>query len=196
MSIQLTLSGHSFSRSDLPRLSSRDERTVEIEINADRTMLAPIEVLDENRKEELMKIAGFDLQGDDQVVEIRNEKEGVAALMALPRVLLTTIEDRYGQRVELTTPLLRSRVCTEPTAWIYLAKGIIYIKVWSEGRLRVAETLPCKNAEDVLYYASVLDKRFGLNDFRVVVAGCKTMVSEVRAAAKLLNKFYKKVVCE
>lgn len=196
MSIQLTLSGHSFSRSDLPRLSSRDERTVEIEINADRTMLAPIEVLEENRGVELMKIAGFDLQEDDQVIEIRDEKEGIAALMALPRVLLATIEERYGHRVELTTPLLRSRVCTEPTAWLYLASDHIYIKVWSEGRLRVAEVLPYKNAEDVLYYASVLDKRFGLDDFRVVVAGSKTMVSEARAAAKLLNKFYKKVVCE
>ena len=112
MSIQLTLSGHSFSRSELPRLSSRDERTVEIEIITDRVMLAPTEIVDEQKATELMQIAGFHLQEEDQVVVVREEKTNVVALMALPRVLLATIEDRYGRRAELTTPLLRSRLCT------------------------------------------------------------------------------------
>ena len=196
MSIQLTLSGHSFSRSELPRLSSRDERTVEIEIITDRVMLAPTEVVDEQKATELMQIAGFHLQEEDQVVVVREEKTNVVALMALPRVLLATIEDRYGRRAELTTPLLRSRLCAEPTAWFYMADDHIYIKVWSEGRLRVAEALPRKKAEDVLYYASVLDRQFDLNRFRVVVSGVKAVESEVRVTTKLLNKFYKKVVCE
>lgn len=196
MSIQLTLSGHSFSRSELPRLSSRDERTVEIEIITDRVMLAPTEIVDEQKATELMQIAGFHLQEEDQVVVVREEKTNVVALMALPRVLLATIEDRYGRRAELTTPLLRSRLCAEPTAWFYMADDHIYIKVWSEGRLRVAEVLPRKKAEDVLYYASVLDRQFDLNRFRVVVSGVKAVESEVRVTTKLLNKFYKKVVCE
>lgn len=196
MSIQLTLSGHSFSRSELPRLSSCDERAVEIEIITDRVMLAPTEIVDEQKATELMQIAGFHLQEEDQVVVVREEKTNVVALMALPRVLLATIEDRYGRRAELTTPLLRSRLCTEPTAWFYMADDHIYIKVWSEGRLRVAEALPRKKAEDVLYYASVLDRQFELNRFRVVVSGVKAVESEVRATTKLLNKFYKKVVCE
>lgn len=196
MSIQLTLSGHSFSRSELPRLSSRDERTVEIEIITDRVMLAPTEVVDEQKATELMQIAGFHLQEEDQVVVVREEKTNVVALIALPRVLLATIEDRYGRRAELTTPLLRSRLCAEPTAWFYMADDHIYIKVWSEGRLRVAEALPRKKAEDVLYYASVLDRQFDLNRFRVVVSGVKAVESEVRVTTKLLNKFYKKVVCE
>lgn len=196
MSIQLTLSGHSFSRSELPRLSSRDERTVEIEIITDRVMLAPTEIVDEQKATELMQIAGFHLQEEDQVVVVREEKTNVVALMALPRVLLATIEDRYGRRAELTTPLLRSRLCAEPTAWFYMADDHIYIKVWSEGRLRVAEALPRKKAEDVLYYASVLDRQFDLNRFRVVVSGVKAVESEVRVTTKLLNKFYKKVVCE
>ncbi len=196
MSIQLTLSGHSFSRSELPRLSSCDERTVEIEIITDRVMLAPTEIVDEQKATELMQIAGFHLQEEDQVVVVREEKTNVVALMALPRVLLATIEDRYGRRAELTTPLLRSRLCAEPTAWFYMADDHIYIKVWSEGRLRVAEVLPRKKAEDVLYYASVLDRQFDLNGFQVVVSGVKAVESEVRATTKLLNKFYKKVVCE
>ena len=196
MSFQLTLSGHSFSRSELPRLSSRDERTVEIEIITDRVMLAPTEIVDEQKATELMQIAGFHLQEEDQVVVVREEKTNVVALMALPRVLLATIEDRYGRRAELTTPLLRSRLCAEPTAWFYMADNHIYIKVWSEGRLRVAEALPRKKAEDVLYYASVLDRQFDLNRFRVVVSGVKAVESEVRVTTKLLNKFYKKVVCE
>lgn len=196
MSIQLTLSGHSFSRSELLRLSSRDERMVEIEVATERTMLTPIEILDSTPTAELMRIAGFDPREEEQIVAVRDEKTGIAALIALPRVLIATVEERYGDRFEFTTPLLRTRVCTEPTAWLYLADNLIYIKVWSGGKLRMAEVLPRKKEEDVLYYAATIDRRFGLNDYRVVVAGTKASENEVRSTAKLLNKFYKRVVCE
>lgn len=196
MSIQLTLSGHSFSRSELPRLSSRDERMVEIEVATERTMLTPIEILDSTPTAEFMRIAGFDPREEEQIVAIRDEKAGIAALIALPRVLIATVEERYGDRFEFTTPLLRTRVCTEPTAWLYLADNLIYIKVWSGGKLRMAEVLPRKKEEDVLYYAATIDRRLGLNDYRVVVAGTKASENEVRSTAKLLNKFYKRVVCE
>ncbi len=196
MSIQLTLSGHSFSRSDLPRLSNHDEQWVNIEIITERTMLAPIEVLDPEKANELMRVAGINLDGEEQVVIVRDEQAGIAALMALPRVLIATVEERYGNHFEFTTPLLRTRICTEPTAWLYLANDLIYIKVWDGGKLRMAEVLPRKKEEDSLYYAAMIDRRFGLNRFRVVVAGTKAAENEVRSTAKLLNKFYKKVVCE
>lgn len=196
MSIQLTLSGHSFSHSDLPRLSSRDKRVVEIDVATEQTMLAPIEILDSTPNEELMRIVGFTLRDEEQVVVVRDQKAGIAALMALPRVLVSTVEERYGNRFEFTTPLLRTRVCTEPTVWLYLANGLIYIKVWSDGKLRMAEVLPRKKEEDVLYYAAAIDRRYGLNGFRMVVSGTKATETEVRSTAKLLNKFYKRVVCE
>lgn len=196
MSIQLTLSGHSFSRSDLPRLSNIDEQGVNIEVITERTMLAPTEILDPEQATELMRVAGFCLDKEDQVVIAHDEKTGIAALMALPRVFVTTVEERYGDHYEFTTPLLRTRVCTEPTVWLYLANDLIYIKVWGGGKLRMAEVLPRKKEEDSLYYAAMIDRRFGLNDFRVVVSGTKAVENEVRSTAKLLNKFYKKVVCE
>ena len=196
MSIQLTLSGHSFSRSDLPRFSNIDEQGVNIEVITERTMLAPTEILDPEQATELMRVAGFCLDKEDQVVIAHDEKTGIAALMALPRVLVATVEERYGDHYEFTTPLLRTRICTEPTAWLYLANDLIYIKVWGGGKLRMAEVLPRKKEEDSLYYAAMIDRRFGLNDFRVVVSGTKAVENEVRSTAKLLNKFYKKVVCE
>ena len=196
MSIQLTLSGHSFSRSDLPRLSNIDEQGVNIEVITERTMLAPTEILNPEQATELMRVAGFCLDKEDQVVIAHDEKTGIAALMALPQVLVATVEERYGDHYEFTTPLLRTRVCTEPTAWLYLANGLIYIKVWDEGKLRMAEVLPRKKEEDSLYYAAMIDRRFGLNSFRVVVSGTKAVENEIRSTAKLLNKFYKKVVCE
>lgn len=196
MSIQLTLSGHSFSRSDLPRLSNIDEQGVNIEVITERTMLAPTEILNPEQAPELMRVAGFCLDKEDQVVIAHDEKTGIAALMALPQVLVATVEERYGDHYEFTTPLLRTRVCTEPTAWLYLANDLIYIKVWDGGKLRMAEVLPRKKEEDSLYYAAMIDRRFGLNGFRVVVSGTKAAENEIRSTAKLLNKFYKKVVCE
>ena len=159
-------------------------------------MLAPTEILDPEQAAELMRVAGFCLDKEDQVVIAHDEKTGIAALMALTRVLVTAVEERYGDHYEFTTPLLRTRVCTEPTAWLYLANGLIYIKVWGEGKLRMAEVLPRKKEEDSLYYAAMIDRRFGLNSFRVVVSGTKAVENEIRSTAKLLNKFYKKVVCE
>ena len=159
-------------------------------------MLAPTEVLDQEKAAELMRVAGFCLDKEDQVVIAHDEKTGIAALMALPRVFVATVEERYGDHYEFTTPLLRTRVCTEPTAWLYLANDLIYIKVWDGGKLRMAEVLPRKKEEDSLYYAAMIDRRFGLNSFRVVVSGTKAVENEIRSTAKLLNKFYKKVVCE
>ena len=196
MSIQLTLSGHSFSRSDLPRLSSRDERTVEIEVMTDRVMLAPMEIFDENRAKELLAISGIEVQNDERIVIARDQKAGLVAIMALPRTLLATVEERYGRRAEFTTPLLRTRLCTEPTAWLFLASELIYIKVWSGGKLRMAEVLLRKKTDDVLYYATVIDKRFTLNGFKVVVTGTEAVENDVRETSKLLSKFYKKVICE
>lgn len=196
MSIQLTLSGHSFSRSDLPRLSSRDERMVDIEVITDRTILVPADLLNEQHAEQLFSIAGITPREDEQIIVVRDDKSGIAALMALPDTLLATLADRYGRRYELTTPLLRTRLCTEPTVWLYLAAGIIYIKVWSGGKLRLAEAFPYKKEEDILYYASVLDKQFVLNNFCIVVDGTTSSSIKTSDCVKLLKKYYKKVICE
>ena len=196
MSIQLTLSGHSFSHSDLPKLSGSNEQIVEIEVVTERVALVPIEVLDEKRAGEILRIIGIDLCADEHIVVTYDENTGIAALIVLPCALLSEAKVRYGNNVEFTTPLLRTRVCTTPTAWLYLAEHLIYIKVWSDGKLRMAEVLPRTKSEDVLYYTSTVDKRFGLNDYRVIVAGTKKIETEVRETTKLLNKFYNKVICE
>ena len=196
MSIQLTLSGHSFSHSDLPKLSGSDGQIVEIEVITERVTLIPLEVLDEKRAGEILRIAGITVSDDDQIVIVRDDVAGIAALMALPQTLLSAVEKSYGDKFEFTTPLLRARICTMPTAWLYLAGQLIYIKVWSDGRLRMAEVLPHTKPEDALYYAATLDKRFGLNGYRVIVSGTKASEAEMREATKLLNKFYNKVVCE
>ena len=196
MSIQLTLSGHSFSHSDLPKLSDGDGQAIEIEVITERVALVPIDVLDEKRAGEMLRIAGVVVCDDDRVVVVRDDVAGIAALMALPCALLSAAEECYGYKFEFTTPLLRTRVCTTPTAWFYLTGQLIYIKVWGDGKLRMAEILPRTKLEDALYYAATLDKRFGLNCYRVVVSGAKECETEVRETTKLLNKFYNKVVCE
>ena len=196
MSIQLTLSGHSFSHSDLPKLSDGDGQAIEIEVITERVALVPIEVLDESQAGEMLRIAGVVVGDDDRVVVVRDEATEIAALLALPCALLSAAEECYGDKFKFATPLLRTRVCTTPTAWFYLAGQLIYIKVWSDGKLRMAEVLPRTKLEDALYYAATLDKRFGLNGYRVVVSGAKECETEVRETTKLLNKFYNKVVCE
>ena len=195
MSIQLTLSGHSFSRSDLPKLST-DKQFVEIEVLSSRVVLIPFELFEEVNPVEILAINGITLNENESVVTVPDEQQQIVAALALPNNLIAAAQERYGDNHLFSTPLLRSRICTEPTAWLYLAERIIYIKVWSDGKLRMAEVLPRKKETDTLYYTTAIDKQFDLKRFKIVIEGANGFADEARETAKTLSKYYKKVVCE
>ncbi|MBQ2413805.1 MAG: DUF3822 family protein [Rikenellaceae bacterium] len=195
MSIQLTLSGHSFSRSDLPKLST-DKQFVEIEVLSSRVVLIPFELFEEVNPVEILAINGITLNENESVVTVPDEQQQIVAALALPNNLIAAAQERYGDNHLFSTPLLRSRICTEPTAWLYLAERIIYIKVWSDGKLRMAEVLPRKKETDTLYYTAAIDKQFDLKHFKIVIEGANGFADEARETAKTLSKYYKKVVCE
>ena len=195
MSIQLTLSGHSFSRSDLPKLST-DKQFVEIEVLSSRVVLIPFELFEEVNPVEILAINGITLNENESVVTVPDEQQQIVAALALPDNLIAVAQERYGDNHLFSTPLLRSRICTEPTAWLYLAERIIYIKVWSDGKLRMAEVLPRKKEADTLYYTAAIDAQFDLKRFKIVIEGANGFADEARETAKTLSKYYKKVVCE
>ena len=195
MSIQLTLSGHSFSRSDLPKLST-DKQFVEIEVLSSRVVLIPFELFEEVNPVEILAINGITLNENESVVTVPDEQQQIVAALALPNNLIAAAQERYGDNHLFSTPLLRSRICTEPTAWLYLAERIIYIKVWSDGKLRMAEVLPRKKETDTLYYTAAIDAQFDLKRFKIVIEGANGFADEARETAKTLSKYYKKVVCE
>ena len=196
MSIQLLLSGHSFSRSDLPKPSSK-EQFVEIEVLTDRVALMPFELCEEINPVKILEINGICLTENESATVVADEKRQIIAAIAIPNTLISAAAELYGDdKYGFTTPLMRTRICTEPTVWMYLAKRLIYIKVWSEGRLRMAEILPQKKEVDILYYAASIDKRFDLKRFKIVIEGANGFADDAREAAKTLNKYYKKVVCE
>lgn len=195
MSIQLTLSGHSFSRSDLPKLST-DKQFVEIEVLSSRVVLIPFELFEEVNPVEILAINGITLNENESVVTVPDEQQQIVAALALPNNLIAAAQERYGDNHLFSTPLLRSRICTEPTAWLYLAERIIYIKVWSDGKLRMAEVLPRKKEADTLYYTAAIDTQFDLKRFKIVIEGANGFADEARETAKTLSKYYKKVVCE
>ena len=196
MSIQLTLSGHSFSRSDLPKLST-DKQFVEIEVLTDRVALMPFELCEEINPVKILEINGIYLTENESATVVADEKRQIIAAIAIPNTLISAAaelydDDKYG----FTTPLMRTRICTEPTVWMYLAKRLIYIKVWSDGKLRMAEVLPRKKEADTLYYTAAIDAQFDLKRFKIVIEGANGFADEARETAKTLSKYYKKVVCE
>lgn len=195
MSIQLTLSGHSFSRFDLPKLST-DKQFVEIEVLSSRVVLIPFELFEEVNPVEILAINGITLNENESVVTVPDEQQQIVAALALPNNLIAAAQERYGDNHLFSTPLLRSRICTEPTAWLYIAERIIYIKVWSDGKLRMAEVLPRKKEADTLYYTAAIDAQFDLKRFKIVIEGANGFADEARETAKTLSKYYKKVVCE
>lgn len=190
MSIQLTLSGHSFSHTDLPHKSSRDDRTVEIEVATDKCVLVPRPLLHEEQAAAFLHINGIETCDDEKIVIAADESSDIAAVMALPAALLAAADERYGSSVTYTTPLLRTRTSAEPVVWLYSVCRSIYIKVWN-GSLRYAEILPLRKPEDVLYYLSSIDRQFGLKAYRIVVSG-----EAARETAKSIGKYFRNTVCE
>lgn len=190
MSIQLTLSGHSFSHSDLPRKSSLDDRAVEIDVATDKCILVPQPLLHDGQAAAFLHINGIETCADEQIVIAKDESSDIAAVMALPAALLAAAEERYGSGVTYTTPLLRTRTSAEPTVWLYTVGRSIYIKVWN-GHLRYAEILPLRKPEDVLYYLASLDRQFGLKTYRIVVSG-----EYARETSKSAGKYFSNTVCE
>ena len=154
-------------------------------------MLAPTEILDPEQATELMLIAGFCLDKEDQVVIVRDEKTGIAALMALPRVLVATVEERYGDHYEFTTPLLRTRVCTEPTAWLYLANDLIYIKVY-DPKLQMAEVVPIEDAADRDYLLARLTQSCDPNRYTVRL----NLRTNDKSILRQYKNYFKRLQCE
>ncbi len=63
--------------------------------------------------------------------------QGIVAVMAAHREALRQVEEKLGDRIRYTTPLLREVQAGTPTVWAYRTAGLLYIKVY-DGSLRFA----------------------------------------------------------
>ena len=189
VSIQLSLDGHSFSvpaLSDLPVSGM----PVSVELLLPRTALVPAELFDPERGAQLLAANGMPPAADECVVYSAPEAEFVA-LAAINREALRLVEEKLGDRVRFTSPLLHVPANTAKSVWMCRRAGLLYIKVYNNGELQLAEAVPAATDTDAAYFFERLGGSFPLGEYELRIAGDKP-----KAARKLLGKRFKQVTCE
>lgn len=188
VSIQQSLDGHSFSLLGLE--SPAAEGVVEVEAVTPRTMLVPREVFEPAAAEALLAAAGIRPAAGERIVWSDPGAEAVA-LMCVAGDAVRQVEERFGDRVRYTSPLLRTPADTAASVWMCRQSGTLYIKVYREQTLRMAEALPAAGEADLLYVAERLQQAFMLREYVLIAAG-----DDAKGVRRLLGKRFGKSLCE
>ena len=183
VSIQVKLGGLSFSATE--EYAAENAEVVEIVVDTPRVILAPREAVSLDTADALLQLAGKSCQNGEQSAcsELQNE---IVAIMAINSNALATAIKKWGSRATFLSPLLDMRHNNENCLTIDASERVCYIRHFDNG-LQYAEAMEYTSAEDILYYTSV--RADVNNNIPIYIKGCPK-------AAKLLRKYYKRVICE
>lgn len=189
VSIQLSLDGHSFSA---PALMGdfQGGGAVEVELLTPRTMLVPAALYDPAQGAGLLAANGMPLRAGE-CVAASDPARPFVALMALPAEALRLVDVKFGSRALFTTPLLHDPSAAEPTVWICRKAGILYVKVYDDEALQMAEAIPAPEDADILYLFERMAAVFPLADYVLLITG-----NAPKSLRKLLGKSFRKTICE
>lgn len=189
VSIQRSLDGHSFS---VPALSELpvSNAPMEVELLLPHTMLVPEELFDAGHAAELLAANGMLVAADECVVHSESQ-DGLVAVTAIDREALRQITEKLGARARFTTPLLHTPTTAAKTVWMCRRADLLYIKVYDEGALQLAEVVPAETEPDTAYFFERLADRFLLAEYELRIAD-----DSPKAARKLLGKRFKQTTCE
>ena len=165
------------------------EEPVVAELLTARTMLVPEEVLGTGDAGTLLAANGMAPAAEERAV-CSLPVQGIVAVMAAHREALRQAEEKLGDRILYTTPLLREVQAGTPTVWAYRTAGLLYIKVY-DGILRFAGVIPAPDTADVCYFTERLEKEFALKSCELRISG-----DDAKACGKLLKGYFKRIVCE
>lgn len=188
VSIQLALDGHSFSVA-FPAGDATDGPTTVVVLTP-RTMLAPAELLDGARAAELLAAAGLTPLPDERTVW-SDERNGIAAVMAVPEEALREVAERCKGPLRFTTPLLDEPLKTDATIRLLRTDRLLYIKVYRAGALRFAEVVPAAADADASCLLERLSAEFPPKEFALRIAG-----NDARRLRKHVGNAFREVVCE
>lgn len=192
VSIQLTLSGHSFSAGaqtvSPEAYIENGSAPVEVTVLTDKTLLVPQEEFSTETAEAYLRIAGKGCTRNETPVW-SDSKRPVVALMAADAESVITLRAKAGDRLRFTSPLLAEHEYPEATVWFYADGPLLFIKVYDSG-LQFAESAAYEDTAGLCYLLERLHAAFGLSRFTAVITGGKS--SDLRKAAK---PYFKRTVC-
>ena len=182
VSIQVKLGGRSFSAENYG--SYDDAEQVEFIIDTPRVTLAPREAVSLDTANDILRLVGKPCHSNEQSV-CSNLQDSVVAVLAIDRDALEAILNKWGSKASFSTPLLDMRHSKERCATIDISEKTCYIRLFDNG-LQRAEAFDATTSEDVLYLASEW-----LKDSHIPI-----YIKGSAETAKLLDKYYKQVICE
>ncbi len=188
VSIQFNLGGHSFSASALPAEVLNGTDLVLFSVATPKVTLVPRCAFDEALSAQYLAAVGLPCSADETTVCSEMQAETIA-IMAIDRNVLDGVLAALGTRARFTSPLLDKRHDSGRNLFVRLADGTAYFRLF-DGKLRLAEAVTVRTADDVLFYALRFLDAAGLGtDTDIYISGNRT-------AAKLLKRYFKRVVCE
>jgi hypothetical protein len=182
VSIQVKLGGRSFSVDNISLKVGVEQ--VEFIIDTPRVTLTPREEVSAENAAQILQLAGKPCRHNEQCI-LSDPQSEIIAIIAIDSNALATIKGRWGSRALFTSPLLDMRHCEETCLTIDASDKVCYLRLFKDG-LQRAEAYEIGCIEDVLYYTR---EWLGNADTPIYIKGERTI-------AKLLNKYYKQVICE
>lgn len=181
VSIQLPLGGHSFSLESLP---AGGDVPVEVVVDTHKVTLVPRGEVSLDTASDILRLVGKGCSHREQSVCSELQAD-IVAVMAIDAKPLAALVERLHSRLSFTSPLLDMRHSEEQCLTVDVSENVCYMRRF-DGGLQRAEAYEAKSAEDVLYY---INEWLGGDDTIIYIKGEKCV-------AKLLSKYYKRVVCE
>ena len=188
VSIQFNLGGHSFSASELPAEVLGGQDIVLFSVATHKVTLVPRCAFDESLSAQYLAAVGLPCDENETTVCSEMQAETIA-VMALDRNVLNGVLALLGTRARFTSPLLDERHDGSRNLSVHIADGTAYFRLFTD-TLRLAEAIRLKSADDVLFYTLRFLDTAGLgNDTDIYISG-------ESVAAKVLKRYFKRVVCE
>jgi hypothetical protein len=181
VSIQVKLGGRSFSASNIV---ADNADVVEFVIDTPRVTLAPREAITPDNASSFLTLCSKACHINEQSV-CSEQQSDIVAIIAIDSEALASIVEKWGSRASFSSPLLDMRHSEESCLTIDASEKVCYMRLFNNG-LQRAEANVATTAEDILY---LVTEWLGGNDTPIYIKGSS-------AAAKLLRKYFKRVVCE
>ena len=188
VSIQQSLDGHSFSLPELERIPSSDE-PVEVELLLPKTLLVPQALFQNERAAEFLAANGMQL-AESECTAVCPARNGTVAVAALEKKILQRIAEKLPQ-ARFTSPLEYQPDETRRCVWICRRGTLLYVKVYRDGVLQLAEVIPGSTEAEIGYFIQRLGAEFPLAEYELRIAG-----DEPKKVRKWIGKVFEKVLCE
>ena len=182
MSIQVKLGGRSFSAEQFSVAEGREH--IEFVIDTPRVTLAPRDEVSLDNAATILSLAGKACHSNEVSVCSKLQND-IVEVIAIDSKALESIVAKWGSRASFSSPLLDMRHNDEVCLTIDTSEQVCYMRLF-DGGLQRADANVATTAEDILYYAK---EWLGERDIPIYI-------KNGTAQAKLLRKYFKRVVCE